>query len=320
MKRFTIVILFFLFFLPLHSQKKEQKEEIIKIPKQVAQLMDLNIFERKKRIDIPIEFKNYYFFPGVRDNLFVVIFFTLRNDALFTSEVEDKMIGELDLFMRFYSLDDKGIPKKSVKEFYLPLQAIVEKEKYNPEEAHYYSIVQTISPGKYILAYSLATPDLKKISLAFEELSLPDPAKIENLMTTPLFFVKTLKILETATTEARIQRDGFTFGRLEIEPYFTNNFRGNEILELFYFILGASTSSRGTYDFEINYKLMKGKEEKVKFAPQILKNQRAPLVSHPIPIFDKETKLEPGEYNLLISINDKNSGKSFEGKLDFQVE
>lgn len=318
-KSIVITILIFALLLPIYSQKGK-KEEIIKIPKEVSQIMDLNIAERKSRTDIPVEFKGYLFYPSSIENVFVAFLFKIKNESIFSSELEGKMVGELDTFLRFYSTDGKGMPKKVEKEVYLPLKEIVEKENYNPEESHYYSIIQTIPPGKYILSYSLATPDLKKISVAYADITIPDLIKFEKLETTSLFLLKPLKILDSPQTEAVIQKDSFTYGRIQIEPYFENKFRGDETVELFYFILGASTSSKGTYDFEINYKLKKGEEDKIKFAPQVLENQRAPIISHPMPIFLGDKKLEPGDYTLQILIKDKNSGKTFEGKIDFSIE
>jgi hypothetical protein len=317
MKNFLTIFLTLILIIPLFSQKKE---EVIKIPKEVAQIMDLNLAERKNRMDIPVEFKGYLYYPSrMEENIFVIFLFKIKNDSIFSTEAEGKIFGELDTFLRFYSTDSKGIPKKVVKEVYLPLKEIAEKGNYNPEEFHYYSIIQTLNPGDYILSYSLASPDLKKISVAYTDLTLPDIIKVDKLQTTPLFFLKSLKILDTPQTEAIIQKDSFTYGRLQIEPYFENKFKGNETVELFYFILGASTSSKGTYDFEINYKVKKGDADKIKFAPQILENQRAPIISHPLPIFSEDRKLEPGDYTLQIFIKDKNSGKSFEGKIDFVV-
>lgn len=319
-KFFLISILLSLLFFPLYPEKKAQKEELIKIPKQIVQIMDQNILERKSRIDIPIEFKGYLYFPSAAiENLFVVFTFNLPNSAIFSSEFEGKMMGELDFFLRFYSTDSKGNPVRGFKEVYLPLKEIIEKEKYNPEESHYYSIAQTIPAGKYILSYSIASPDLKKITVNYAEVSLPGLNKIEKLETTPFFFVKALKILDTTVTEAKIEKDSFTYGRLEIAPYFSNDFKGNETVELFYFILGASTSSKGTYDFEINYTLKKEEEVKIKFAPLNYENQRAPIISHPIPIFSPEKELDPGDYYLQVSIKDKNSGEKIEGKIDFSV-
>lgn len=318
MKKFLISLLVIFFFLPVYSQKGK-KEEIIKIPKEVSQIMDFNIAERKSRTDIPVEFKNYFCYPGSLQNVFVVFLFKIPNESLFFSEIEGKMVGEIDTFLRVYSTDSKGIPKKVVKEVYLPLKEIVEKEKFYPQESHYYSIIQTIPPGKYILSYSLATPDLKKISVGYADILIPDLIKVENLVTTPLFFLKPIKILDTPQTEAIIQKDAFTYGKIQIEPFFENKFKGDETVELFYFILGASTSSKGTYDFEINFKLKKEDKEVIKFAPQILENQRAPVINHPMPIFSQEKKLEPGDYTLQIFIKDKNSGKTFEGKIDFSI-
>lgn len=319
MKIFLISFVTLFLILPLFPQKGK-KEEVIKIPKEVSQIMDLNIADRKSRMDIPIELKNYLFFPTSTGNIFTAFIFKIGNESIFSSEFQGKMLGELDTFLRFYSTDSKRFPQKIVKEVYLPLKESVEKENYKPEEFHYYSIIQTLPPGNYILSYSLATPDFKKISVTYADLTLPDLMKIGNLQTTPLFFLKSLKILDTPQTEASIQKDSFTFGRLQIEPYFENKFSGNETVELFYFIVGASTSSKGTYDFEINYRVRKENEDKIKFAPQILENQRAPLISHPLPIFSDEKKLEPGDYTLQILIKDRNSEKSFEGRIDFKVE
>lgn len=318
MKNFIAFLLVFSLFLPIYSQKGK-KEEIIKIPKEVSQIMDLNVAERKSRMDIPVEFKNYLCYPASMENVFVVFLFKIPNESLFFTEIEGKMVGEIDTFLRVYSTDPRGLPRKVVKEVYLPLKEVLEKEKFSPEESHYYSIIQTIPPGKYILSYSLATPDLKKISVGYADIIIPDLIKVEKLQTTPLFFLKPLKILDTPQTEAIVQKDAFTYGRIQIEPFFENKFKGEESVELFYFILGASTSSRGTYDFEINFKLKKGDEEVIKFAPQVLENQRSPIVSHPMPIFSKEKPLEPGDYTLQIFIKDKNSGKTFEGKIDFSV-
>lgn len=270
MKRYFILLLLNVFVsLPLFSQK-DKKEEVIKISNEVKALMDQSLLERKERLDIPIEFKNFMFLPGAMDNLYFIMFFYIRNDALHDQQTEGIISGERGFFFRLYSIDVKGVPKKLVKEVYLPWDGRLEKERYKPDKGHHYSIVLTIPSGNYLLCYSIATPDLKKISIGYKEFNLPDLNKWdEKLGTTTLFFVKNLKILEKPETGSKIVQNYFTYGRLDIEPYFDNVFQGNENVKLFYFVLGASTSSKGTHDFEINFRIKQGDKDVHKFASSL---------------------------------------------------
>lgn len=116
MKIFLISFLTLFLILPLFPQKGK-KEEVIKIPKEVSQIMDLNIADRKSRMDIPIELKDYLFFPTSTGNIFAAFIFKIGNESIFSSEFQGKMLGELDTFLRFYSTDSKGFPKKLLKKF-----------------------------------------------------------------------------------------------------------------------------------------------------------------------------------------------------------
>ncbi|MEW6455252.1 MAG: hypothetical protein AB1410_00875 [Acidobacteriota bacterium] len=334
-KIFPIAI-FLIFSIGINYAKEKKKEETVKIPKEISQIFDANLPSKQERFDIPINYAKTLYFPS-RENYFAYFFFKIKNGDLNFQPVviqpekekkpeeqeqkEDKLVCNMNFFLRIYSIDEKGEVKKIFKEIYLPYFEEKKVEEYNPEEENFYSVGTIFQPGKYLLGLAITTVDLKKVGMIFEEFSLPSQSSLRRkITTTPLFFVKSLKRISQADTEVKIYKNLFHYSVLEIEPKFVNKFSPFDNLDIFYFILGSQPDENGKFDFEINYKIKRGEEEAVKFSPQKLDDVPAPIVSLPLPLSSSEKPLEPSDYILEITIKDKNGNISGKEEISFKVK
>jgi len=344
-KKFFAVFVFILFLFPLfgYSQKAEKREPI-KIPKEVADVIDTNLPTRQARLDIPLSFVNTLYFPYQND-YFTCFFYKIKNSALdYTpmlleekkieseekgkkkagkevGEREETLSCKVDFFFRIYSLGRDGEVGGIHKEIYLAWDDQVKPEEYNPEEENIYSFGTIFPLGHYLLCAAAASMDLTKIGLIFQEFDLPFTSDFEqNLGFTPLFFIKSMKRIPAPDSVIKIYKDIFHYATLEIEPFFDHEFSATEKLDILYFILGGTPSEKGRYDFEVSYIYKKGEEEVAKFKPQILKDVPAPVVSLPLPLLFEEKKLEAGEYILEISAKDLIGKKEGTGMIPFVVK
>ena len=122
--------------------------------------------------------------------------------------------------------------------------------------------------------------------------------------------------MQTAETKFSVHKNSFVFNTLILAPDMKNEFKANEFLDLFYFIVGAKPDgTTGNFDLQITYSFKKNGKEINKMVPQTVKN---PLVSQPIAFTftevtrndkgeemeRKEKVLEPGDYVLAIELLD----------------
>ena len=342
-KFFTVFILILLFFPIFNSGHLAQEKEQVKIPKEVAKILEANFPTREARLDISLTYMKTLYFPYQND-YFTVFFLKIKNQALDYAApflAEDKKKGKekrkeeekkeieeeeqilscnIDFFFRIYSLGKDGQVNGIHKEIYLPYADQVESKGYNPEEENIYSFGTIFPPGHYLLSAVAASLDLTKIGLIFQEFYLPFSSDFnKNLGFTPLFFVKSLKMMPSPDSVINLYKNLFHYATLEIEPYFDHEFSLKENLDIFYFILGMTPGEDGKFKFEVNYIYKKGEEEVVKFEPKV-KNVPAPIVSIPLGLLFEEIKLEAGEYILEICIKDKNSKKEGTEKISFIVK
>ncbi|NTV80815.1 MAG: hypothetical protein HGA24_05255, partial [Candidatus Aminicenantes bacterium] len=132
-----------------------------------------------------------------------------------------------------------------------------------------------------------------------------------------------------------IHRGYFTWGAIKIVPNVRGDVAAGENLEVFFFVLGGSykdvAAERPTNDFEVNFEVQypDGKPA-IKWAPQPFEayfiNQPLPLVQTLQKMDEKGTvlsvdkkPLDPGKYNLAITVLDKVSSKKTDAKMAFSV-
>jgi hypothetical protein len=336
LQKVFIVFILALFLLPVSSYSQEaEKEQSGKIPEEVAKAMDANLPARQARLDIPLSFVNTLYFPYQSD-YFTCFFLRMKNkdlgyvapfgeekkEAKKEVEEEEQILScNVDFFFRIYSLGKNGELKDLHKEIYLPYADQTVSKEFNPEEENIYSFGTIFPPGRYLLSAAAASLDLSKIGLIFQEFHLPSPSNFRrNLGLTPLFFIKSIKRMPAPDSAINIYKNFFHYSTLEIEPYFDRRFSPAEKLDIFYIILGGTPDESSRFSFEITYTYKKGEEEVVKFEPQVLDNIPAPVVSIPLPLLFKETKLDPGEYILEIAIKDKIGRKEAKETVNFVMK
>jgi len=219
-----------------------------------------------------------------------------------------------------------------VRERYIPFNVEENAAGFQPEAASFYSIATEIYPaGKYLLALAISSPDFSRISVSYNDVALPDTSLLQNrLETTPVFSVTGLQQLAAAETRIIIHKNSFIYNTLVLSPSMANEFKADESLDLFYFILGAKTDASNSFDLQITYKFMKDGKELRKLGPAQVKNI---IISQPISLGyteitkdakgveteRKDVRLEPGDYTLVIDMLDNVSKASGRQEFKFKV-
>lgn len=318
-----------LLFFPLNSRCQQKETESAKIPTEVIRVIEANAPAREPRMDIPLSYVKTLYFPYQEDFYTVFLFKIANRDLGYSAPIsagegegqdqenqetemqaqEQILSCSADFFFRIYSLEEDGKLKGIHKEIYLPYADQVSPEDYNPEEDNLYAFGTIFPPGRYLLSVASASLDLSKIGLVFQEFYLPVPSDFKkNLKLTPLFFVKSLKRMPSPDSAIILYKNVFHYATLEIEPYFDHPFSPKEKLDILYFILGLKPGNDGKFEFEVSYAYKKEEQEMVRFEPRV-ENVPAPIVSVPLGLTFEDKTLEPGEYNLEISLKDQNSKK-----------
>jgi hypothetical protein len=125
--------------------------------------------------------------------------------------------------------------------------------------------------------------------------------------------------------------DLFVYNTLLLAPDMANEFKANENLDLFYFILGGKPdSATNSVNLQITYKFKKDGKEINKLIPQTV---NSPIISQPIAFTftevtkdakgvekeRKETLLEPGDYVLEIEMLDNVSKATGMQEFKFKI-
>jgi hypothetical protein len=334
-------------------QEKEEESEIVIIPDQIKSIFEQGIQTREARLDIPFSIIWHIFLPA-RENMHSVFYFKAKNADLGfipvpqvptpgeekkeeeeakPSETKDLLQTSGHVFLQF-NLREGDEVKEVAQEVYIPLNLQIERESYDPEKEELYSTSYPLPPGDYLLSMAIASLDMEKVGTQYFEFSLPDGLSFtEELGTTPIFFIKTIKRMETAETRAEIHKNFFTYSVLQITPRIENVFSVGENLDIFFFIFGAQPDEQGNFNVEVSYEVLKGEETVIRYAAA---NYENPLVSQPLPmkqtvvkttekegekIEQKEQRdLEPGQYTLLIEIKDNVTAKSINKPTAFEVK
>jgi hypothetical protein len=314
---------------PLKKEKQSAQERII-VPKEVSVVFDNDISTRTPRLDIPLNFLQYLFFPAQQNHIHTIFLFKMKNQDMDFKEIQSApvkeenteqevpidLVADLNAFLRFYKIENGNITG-IFKEVYIPFQITVKKEEFNPEEENFYSFGYPLPPGKYLLAFAVTSLDLTKIGTFYKEFELPNPLNIKKeLILTPVVFLKSIKKLPNVETMPYIHKNSFRYSVLEIVPKIELVFSRTEQPDVFYYIFGARPNPRtNKFEIEVSYSILKGEETVVKFKPTVFE---FPLISHPLPLKKKEKFLEPGDYVIEIKILDKVSKATITKKINIK--
>jgi hypothetical protein len=289
------------------------------IAPQVAAVIDALVATRQSRSDIPLTYLRTLYLPAQQNQVYPIFLFKIKNVDLglvAAPEAPDVLSAKFHAFIRLYRLDN-GVLGPVVRERYIPFNPQENKAAYQAEAENYYSIAREIYPaGNYLLALALSNPDFTRISVVFSEVALPDVGLLQNkLMATPVFSVTGLQQLPAADPRIIIHKNSFVYNTLQLAPSISNEFKANESLDLFYFVLGAKPDASNAFDLQITYRFKKDGKEIRKLGPAPVKNI---IVSQPIALnfmeITKDAKgveterkpvlLEPGDYTLEIDMLD----------------
>jgi len=365
-KRFVSVALSLIFFLSLISlpglaapgQAQKQPEKV-RIPKEIKEMLAQGLATRQGRQDIPFTiFKNYFFPTQVPGNMSTIFFFRAKNADLGympapaapaaaqpqaqaqaqqppvqTPAAPAQVQALLHGFLEFHAVQN-GQPGPVAGEIYIATKLTEDAGTYNPDLENWYSAWAILPGGQYILAMALASPDLKKVGVAYYEFTVPALKDLETALdTTPVFIVKKADQTQTPVTRAEIFKGFFGYSVLQIVPNLDNVTASGEPIEVFFFVFGAKLKDPAnpqSYEIEINYEVRDAENKSALKWPA--QTYAYPLVSQPLPLIQtvkitddkgertEQRNLAAGKYTLIIQINDKVGGLKSEKTLAFEVK
>jgi len=329
---FIFILSYFLSLPGLSGQAGQEKaKEKIYIPKALKKVMSEGQKSGATRQDILFEMQKSLFLPA-QDNYFVIFIFQMKNKdmALLSStknkeknkeasiSAENNRKAEFNLFLWFFK--EEGGVSQSFKETYVPTQLEFDSDPAHLEDINTYTVCSILPCGKYRLSMAMTSLDLKRIGTYYYNFSLPEHSALgEKLAVTPVFFVKSIKELLEPEIPPVVHRDVFVYSAVEIQPKLESIFAPGETPDIFYYIYGcqADAANPQKFEIEITYNVKKGEEEVIKYSPKIF---NFPIISHQIPLKkEKDEDLEPGVYELEISIKDNFSQRNFKETVQFEV-
>ena len=324
----------------IQGRQQEAKAPAAKssTPKEIQAVIQEGLATREGRQDIPFSFFKKLVLPAQGDNLYPIFFIKAKNGDLGyapSAAGTGMMETTLNAFYEFYRADDAGALKPV---FGGKTQALltVPGEGYSAEEEDWYTFGLALPAGQYTLALVLGTPDMKKLSVGYCDVTLPGPeAHAATLMTTDPIVVTAMEQVEP-DQRPTIHRGFFTWGAAKIETNAACEIASGENLEVLFFVLGAEpkdpAAPRPALDLEVNFEVQtKDGQPAIKWSPQ---SYELYLVNQPLPLFQTLQKvdekgtvlstdkkpLDPGEYDLAVTVTDKVSGKTANTKMAFTVK
>jgi hypothetical protein len=307
------------------------------VPKEVAAVVQEGLATRQGRQDIPFTFIKTLILPAQQTNMYPIFFFQAKNGDLGyapSATATGQMETTLNAFFEFYQPDPSGALK--VK-FGGRSQVVLQTEAagYSADKEDSYTFGLALPPGAYTLALVLTTPDLKKISVGYKDVTLPGPEAYESaLWTSDPIVVQAMDQVEP-DQRTTIHRGYFTWGAAKVVTSPNPEIKSGENMEVLFFVLGTSpkdpSAERPLLDLEVNFEVT-GEDGKVaiRWAPQTFELY---LIDQPLPLFQTLQKqdekgtvlstekkpLGPGKYTLVATVTDKVSGKKGEAKMPFAV-
>jgi hypothetical protein len=310
------------------------------IPKEIAALVQEGLATRQGRQDIPFSFFKQLVLPAQGANIYPVFFFKAKNGDLGfapSASGTGEMEASFNIFVQLYQPAEDGSlkPKMAGKTTSV---LTTEGNGYSADKEDWYSfsLGTALPAGKYTLALVLSTADLKKMSVAYSDITLPGPDAYETaLWPTDIVIVKGMEQIDP-DQRPTIRRGCFTWGALKVVPNISAEVATGENLDLLFFVLGAApkdpTSERPLVDLALGFEVQSEDGKSViKWAPTVseayLINQPLPLVQTLQKVDEKGTVLSTdkkplpaGKYVLAVTITDKVSGKKADTKTAFSVK
>jgi hypothetical protein len=321
---------------PQSKNKAAKAEAKPQMPKEVAALIQEGLATRQGRQDMPFGFYKHLILPAQGANLYPVFFFKAKNGDLgYAPSASGSGEMETTLNVIFEILKDEGGALKPM--MWGKSQALLKADGggYSPDNEDWYSFGMALPAGKYTLALVLMTPDMKKMSVGYHDVTLPGVEAYQDALwpTEPVIVAG----MEQVEPDPRptVHRGYFTWGAIRFVPNDSGAVGPGETLEVFFFVLGASikdpASARPTNDLEVNFEVHgEDGNPAIKWAPTSYEayfvNQPLPLVqtlqtTDPDGKVEKDEKpLAAGKYTLVAKVADKVSGKTAEVKMPFEVK
>jgi len=326
---------------PGTQQRKQEPQAAVKaqMPKEIMAVMQEGLATRQGRQDFPFSFFKQLVLPAQQDNLYPIVFFKAKNgdlgyapSAAGTGEMETT----LNVFYGIYQADATGALKPT--KFGGRSQAVLKTDGagYSADKEDWYSFGMGLPAGQYTLALVLSTPDMKKLSAGYTDITLPTAeSHAASLWPTDPIIVTAMDQVEP-DQRPTIHRCYFTWGAAKVVANADCVVGSGENLEVLFFVLGASpkdpTAPRPALDLEVNFEVQdEAGKPAIKWAPQTYELY---LVNQPLPLFqtlqmmdekgnvlstDKKA-LPAGNYSLAVNITDKVSGKKADTKMAFSVK
>lgn len=336
--------------LAAQDQEEQQQPRII-IPEQVKTVMQQGLATRQARVDIPFSVIKHLYLPA-QTNMHNIFFFNVKaadlGFAALTPPGEEpekkeeqqeessfettpaRLKATSHLFLSFQQQDGEF-----EKDVYIPIPFEADGAGFQPEQEMTCSFGYPLPMGKYLLAISIASKDLQRIGVQYFEFSTPVAQDMENeMLTTPVFFVKNLTQMASPETTTELHQDYFTYSVLQVTPNLEKIFKAGENLDILFFVFGAQPNESQQYDLGVSYEVLKDDIVEIKYADT---KYQSPLVSQPLPLTKtivstttmesgetkekKETKdLPPGMYTLKITISDAVSNKTTVKTVEFEMK
>lgn len=316
----AVVVLMLGLALPAAAQTDARKASgPVYIAPQIAAVIDASVAQRQNRLDIPLSYLRTLHLPAQQNQVYPVFLFKMKNADLNLAAIPERpgILGaKLHAFIRVYRLEN-GAVSAVVRERYIPFNPEESQTGFQSAVENFYSIAGEIyPPGNYLLALAMCTTDFTKISVVYSDFILPDVMLLQNrLDTTPVYSVTGLRQMPVADTKIIIHKNSFVFNTLEMAPSISNEFKADESLDLFFFILGARPDAASAFDLQITYRFKRAGQELRKLGPAAVKST---IVSQPMALSyteitrdakgaeteRKAIRLEPGDYVLEIDMLD----------------
>jgi hypothetical protein len=308
------------------------------MPKEIAAVIQEGLATRQGRQDIPFGFFKQLVLPAQAGNLYPVFFIKAKNGDLGyapSASGSGDMEANLVAFFQFFqpAADGTLAPKLAGRS---QVALTVPGADYSPDKEDWYSFGLGMPAGKYVLAMVLGTPDMKKLSVAYTDVTLNGPEAYEAaLWPTDPVIVTGMDQVEP-DQRPTLHRGCFTWGAIKFAANIAGDIPAGQDLEVFFFVLGASykdpAAARPLLDLEVNFEIQdEAGKTAIKWAPQIYEtyfvNQPLPLVQTLQKMDEKGTVLSTekkplaaGKYGLVATLIDKVSGKKGEAKMGFTVK
>jgi hypothetical protein len=307
------------------------------MPKEIAALIQEGLVTRQGRQDMPFSFFKQIVLPAQGQNLYPIFFFKAKNGDLGyapSATGSGEMETTLNIFFQFFQTTEAGTLAPMIAGRALSVLK-TDGNGYSAENEDWYTFGLALPAGTYTLALVLTSPDMKKMSVAYSDVTLPGPGAYEaTLWPTDLVIVTAMDQVEP-DQRPTIHRGYFTWGAIKVVPDILAAIASGENLEVFFFVLGGTykdpAAERPVNDFEVNFEVQyEDGKPAIKWAPQPFEayfvNQPLPLVQTLQKMDEKGTVLSTekkplaaGKYNLAITVTDKISGKKADTKMAFSV-